>query len=311
MTKSQKEREFLISCSGYHPEGTVYTRGLRIFEAEFNKASERAALDVIPNITARGHKAAELLGMVARGEIDLCYFNTSYLVEEVPSLRVFDLPFVVSDRNRIFEKCDGLMGRLLAEELERLKPYSVLNFWDNGFRHISNWKRPITKVADCAGLKFRTVDSALHQDIFRALGFEPRHIDVRDLPEAVENKSVDAQENPLTNTLNLGVYRTQVYQSLTHHFFGPMVFIANRERFDALPNSVQDDLRNALGVATRVQRALAIEADVESYQKLKEAGCHFVGPDELDMVGFRSAVQTIYQREIALVDNRIKRAFEE
>lgn len=311
MTKSGEDRELVISCAGYHPEGTVYTRGLRIFEGEFNKASERAALNVIPNITSRGHKAVELLGMVARGEIDLCYFNTSYLVEEVPSLRVFDLPFVISDRKRIFEKCDGPMGRFLAEELERLKPYRLLDFWDNGFRHISNWKHPITKVADCAGLKFRTVDSALHQDIFRALGFEPRHIDVRDLPEAVESKSIDAQENPLTNTLNLGVYRTHTYQSLTHHFFGPMVFIANRERFDAFPYSVQDDLRNALAVATRVQRALAVEADVESYQKLQEAGCQFVGTDQLDMAGFRSAVQTIYQREIARVDNRVRQAFEE
>ena len=87
-------------------------------------------------------------------------------------------------------------------------------------RHFSNRLHPIRHPRDCLGMKIRTLDNALHQQVFRALGFEPVTIDVKDMPAAIASGAVDAQENPLTNTLNFGLHRTHRHISMTSHFFG-------------------------------------------------------------------------------------------
>jgi TRAP-type transport system periplasmic protein len=248
--------------------------------------------------------------MVASGEFDLCYFNTSYLVELIPSLRIFDLPFLIFDRADIFGKLDGTLGKLLAAEVARLTPYRVLGFWDNGFRHMSNRVRPIARVQDCRGLRFRTVDSRLHQEVFSAFGFDPVHIDVRDLPRAAASLTIDGQENPLTNTLNLGIHRIQRYQTLTHHFFGAMAFLANADAIAALPAAVRDALGSAVEHATSMQRTLAAEADNLCYRKLVDEGCDFVAHNELELSGFKSAAKPICDRELRLIPPDIRRAFE-
>src|SRR5690606_37325211 len=120
---------------------------------------------------------------------------------KVPALRVLDLPFVWTDRARIYGKLDGALGARLAEEVTAKTPYRVLGYWDNGFRHLSNRVRPIRAPADCAGLSMRTTSSPLHQEIFAAFGFKPVSIDPSELAQAVATGKVDAQENPLTNLM--------------------------------------------------------------------------------------------------------------
>src|SRR5262249_46352675 len=157
--------------------------------------------------------------------------SSSYLAGRVPSLRLLDLPFLVSDRARAYEALDGPLGDRLAADIAGVTGYRVLGFWDNGFRHFSNRLRPIRHPRACRGLRIRTLDNELHQQVFRQLGFEPVTIDVKDLPAAVASGQIDAQENPLTNTLNFALHRTHRHISLTSHFFGVALLLVNREHF--------------------------------------------------------------------------------
>lgn len=300
----------VLRCAGYHPEHTIYTRAFRALEAELTRDDGLLRVEVTPSIPALGHKASDLLGMVARGDYDLCYFNTSYLAGDIPGLRVFDLPFLITNRAEIYRKLDGGLGTLLAAEVERRGDYRVLGFWDNGFRHISNRVRPITRVQDCSGLRFRVVGSRIHEEVFGAFGFDPIHIDVRDLPEAAGTGLIDGQENPLANTVNLGVHRFQRYHSLTHHFFGPMLILANRPTFDALPAAAREELKLALGHATAFQRKLAAEADQAAHRQLLESGCHIVERHEVDIGSFSEAAAPIRNRELSAISPEIRRAFE-
>ena len=126
----------------------------------------------------------------------------------------------------------------------------MLGWWDNGIRHISNAVRPIRTPADCVGLRLRTLDNAQHQAAFRRLGFHPMFIDVADLPRAVAERTVDAQENPLTNMVNFNLHAHHRHVSLTGHLLGIAPLLVNRARYDALP----DELRRMLDAAAARQR---------------------------------------------------------
>lgn len=289
-----------LHLGGYQPESSVHTRALHHL-AGLAQQRLGGALEptVNANVTARGHRADDLLAMVEDGRLDGCYFASSYLAKRVPSLAAFDLPFVATDRQRDYAKLDGQFGLHLAADVAMRTGYRVLGYWDNGFRHISNGARPIRHPDDCRGLRLRTLDNTLHQEIFAALGFEPVFLDVKDLPDAVARRTIDAQENPLTNLVNFGLYQTHRHVSLTSHFFGVALFLVNRAWFDALAADVQAGLRAIAAETTAKQREFAMDEDARCLALIEQDGVTVVPAAEIDWPAFRAAVDPIVQREIA------------
>ena len=292
---------------GYQGDNSIHTRALRVIEAELGGAG--FAVELTVNVTQAGHKAADLLGMVEHGALDLCYFNSSYLSERVPSLKLLDLPFLITDRAAAYRHLDGALGQRLSEDVASATGFCVLDFWDNGFRHISNRLRPIRSPRDCTGLKIRTLDNPLHQEIFRAFGFTPMIIDVKDLPGAVASGVVDAQENPLTNTVNFNMHKTHRHISLTSHFFGVALVLVNVKWFGGLSDTQQVSIRAAVGAATRAQRALAASEDVDCLARLRADGCEVIGPEAIDRAAFEATIADIRAREMAGLDPALRAIF--
>ena len=241
-------------------------------------------------MTERGHRAADLLSMVEQGTIEVCYFASSYLAGRVAGLGRFDKPFGVTDRARIYADLDGDVGMRLAGDVSRHTGYRVLGYWDNGFRHVSNRLRPIRHPRDCRGMRIRTLDNAMYQRALGAVGFTPMVIDVKDLTRAVETHEVDAQENPLTNTVNFGLHHTHKHLSLTSHFHGVALLLVNRAWFEALAPAMQSALLAASADATAAQRQWAIDEDALCLEQLRRDGVAVVPAEEIDLVAFRAAV---------------------
>jgi C4-dicarboxylate-binding protein DctP len=231
--------------------------------------------------------------MTEGDELDMCYFSSSYLVARVPSLGLFDRPFRLVDRAGAYAVLDGDAGRQLARDVAAATGFQVLAFWDNGFRHISNARHAIVRPSDCRGLRLRTLHNANHQRLFRALGFEPVVIDVKDLAAAVAEHRVDAQENPLTNLLNFDLHRTHRFVTLTGHLFGVAPVLCNRARFAAWPAEVQTAVNEAMAAATSLQRSLAAEEDEICLAELLADGVDVVRADRIDRAAFVAAVANI------------------
>jgi TRAP-type C4-dicarboxylate transport system substrate-binding protein len=283
---------------GYQAETSILTRALRRLAASL--AAVPGAdwrVEVIRDVTERGVRAADLLAMVERGEVEICYFAASYLAGRVRALGAFDDPFPAADRTRLYADLDGERGMRLAGDLERLTGYKLLGFWDNGLRHISNRLRAIRHPGDCRGLTIRTLDNAMYQRVLAAVGFTPMVIDVKDLVHAVETHQVDAQENPLTNTVNFGLHKTHKHLSLTSHFHGVALLLANRAWFEALAPDLQAALRSAAADATAAQRQSAIEEDALCLERLKAEGVAIVPAEEIDLAAFRAAVAGATHRQ--------------
>ena len=297
-----------IRVGGYQGEASVHTRALRAFAAEIETRLPGRHVDVTANVSDHGHKAADLLAMVADGRLELCYFNSSYLAERVPSLALFDIPFVLTARDRVYRQLDGDLGRQLAADVAAATPYRVLEYWDNGFRHISNRLHPIRAPGDCRGLRLRIVASPLHKEVFAALGFEPVVVDVKDLVAAVTGLAVDAQENPLTNLVNFNLHRVHRYVSLTSHFFGVALVLVNRAWFDGLDGQAKAGVTAAVEQATARQRHFANAEDAQCLAALQRDGVAIVPAQDIDFAGFRAAVDPIVGRELERLSPTLRAA---
>ena len=271
---------------GYQGDKSVHTRGGRaLAKAVAEETGGAIALEFDESIVSRGHKAADLLSMTESGELDGCYFSSSYLAKRVPELGLFDQHFVVPDRRRAYALLDGALGDRLREEVAKATGYEVLGYWDNGLRHITS-AVPIKSVADCAGLKLRTLANDDHQRVFRALGFDPQAIDVRDLPDAVKTRRVDAQENPLTNTLNFGIHNTHRHILLTRHLLGVALVLFNSDRLAGLSPEDRAGLQRAVDTATAAQRGFAEEDDVVCSAELRAQGVEITELTKADRAAF-------------------------
>ena len=280
-----------LKFGGYQGDKSVHTRGGRVLaEALAKETGGQITLAFDESIVSRGHKAADLLTMTETGELDGCYFSSSYLAKRVPELGLFDQHFVVPDRRRAYALLDGALGDRLRQEIAKSTGYEVLGYWDNGLRHITS-AASIKSIADCSGLKLRTLANEDHQRVFRALGFDPQAIDVRDLPDAVKTGRVDAQENPLTNTLNFGIHNTHRHILLTRHLLGVAPVLFNAKRLAGLDPKHRAALQRAVDIATKAQRRFAEEDDDICSAELRAQGVEITELDEASRAIFAAAAR--------------------
>jgi len=290
-----------LRAGGYQGGASVHTQALRML-VDGLRAYGGFSPELTENVTALGRNATDLFPMTEAGELELCYFASSYLASRVPNLAALDLPFRFTDRAAVAAALDGPFGQALARDVAARTGFAVLAYWDNGFRHLTNRLHPIAEPADCRGLTIRTMDSALHQAIFQAMGFEPRYIDVKDYPAAVRSGVVDAQENPLTNTINFGVPDTHKHLTLSGHLCGVTLVLANARWVAGLSSPQRQSLDAAMSHATAAQRGLAKEEDERCLRAILAAGVAVLGPDQFDRTAFITATQQVGREAAARLD---------
>jgi TRAP-type C4-dicarboxylate transport system substrate-binding protein len=287
----------LVRLAGYQGQDSILTEALQLLAQQLQDSSWGLPVDCEADVTARQEKAAALFDSVEQGKRHLAYMASGYLSARVSELAVLDLPFSVADRGAALAALDGRAGELLSQAVADKSGFHVLAFWDNGFRHISNAVHPIRHPRDCAGLIIRTLDSANYRAALGALGFDPVTTDVKDLVRAVATGEVHAQENPLTNVLNFGLWKHHPHVSLTQHYFGVLLLVCSRSWYSALSHAQRDTLSQAVAVATRAQRDSAQAQDAIALAQLKQHGLHIVPPEDIDLVAMRLATQEVAQRQ--------------
>lgn len=284
----------VVRIGGYQGAKSILTAGLAYFEKSLNDQDATIAVERTDNVTDEGATARSLFDGIEAGGFQMGYMASGYLTAKVPELGVLDIPFSVSDRHSAYKALDGQVGAMLDQAVRERSGYRVMGFWDNGFRHLTNKHRSIMTPADCEGMIVRTLDNAIYVETMAAMGFEPLVTDVRDLKDAVVTGRVDAQENPMTNSVLFDLHHHHPHISLTGHFFGVMLFVCNADWFAGLSPAAQSAIQKAARAATMHQRQLAEDQDTQAMAVLKKAGVQIVEPD-LD--AFKAACSGIIKRE--------------
>ena len=290
-----------IGFGGYQSPASIHNKAAEFFGRHLDGSlGDEVRFSFDGNIIESGHKAADLLTMVEGGTLSLCYFSTSYLAERVPEFGLFDLPFLINDREQAYAALDGPLGHILADKLAASSGFKLLGLWDNGFRHFTNRLRLIREPADCKGMRIRTLFSDLHTQTFRLLGFEPMVMDIKELIAGVQDGTIDAQENPLTNTYNFGVHNHHRHITLSSHFFGAAGLLCHNDSYLSWSAHVQHAIDEAAGAATAHQRGLASAEDTEVLPLLEKG--------ETDIVRLNDAERALFVEAVAPIidDQRAK-----
>jgi C4-dicarboxylate-binding protein DctP len=298
-----------IRIAGYQGEQSVHTRAVRVMiDTLLKKADGQVSVGFERNITEQGRKAADLLDLVKTGDLDLCYFSSSYLTRHVPALGLFDIPFQFADRQDTRRRLEGHLGTILRHEVAARTGYEVLAFWDNGLRNISNARRPIRSPEDCAGLRIRTLPSAGYHDTFRALGMEPVTIDVGDMMQAIASGAVDAQENPLANIELFGLQKYHPFVTMTGHFQGIVLLLCNAKCLAGWPEQVRTILRAAACEGTAAQWRFASDEEIACRSALQAQGIDIIDFDDAGRAPFKQAVRVVIEQGYAGLPDAVLRA---
>jgi TRAP-type transport system periplasmic protein len=286
-----------VTFGGYQPPVSILNRAAEIFGRTLHRLlGDQVAFRLDGNVMDAGHKAADLLTMVESGALSLCYFSSSYLSPRVPALAALDLPFVVARRETAYAALDGALGRMLTERLQAATGFRVLGYWDNGFRHLTSRIGPFLRPDDCRGQIIRTLFSDIHGETFRALGFEPVALDVKDLLAAIRQGTIDAEDNPLTNIFNFAVHEAQPFITLSAHFFGVALLLCHGASFDGWPAEMREAVRIAADEATVAQRAMAAAEDEAVLARLDPARVTVTRWTDDQRAAFTAAVAPVIAR---------------
>jgi tripartite ATP-independent transporter DctP family solute receptor len=237
---------------------------------------------------AIGDEEAVLQGLRA-GAIDVAAVSGS-VANLDPTFGIMDMPFLFSDRDTVSGFLDGPFGDELSESLVETVGARVLGFGENGFRQITNSKRPIVTSADLAGLKIRVPGNPARVALFEALGAAPTQIDIGEAYLALDQGVLDGQENPLKVIDAFSFYEKQPYLSMTSHIYSPVYLTVNEDTWQELSPEVQQSLEKAATAAAATSRTAGAEADEQLIAKFEGAG---VQVNEADVNQLSAAVSGV------------------
>jgi tripartite ATP-independent transporter DctP family solute receptor len=271
------------------PEHPYHLGAMKFAELVAQKTGNRIKIDVYPS-TQLGNERDMVEGLQL-GTIDLVVTSTGPLGGFVPKMSVVDLPFLFRDRAHAYKVLDGPIGRELLDTFTG-KGIKGLAFWENGFRQITNNVRPIEKPEDLKGIKIRTMENKVHLAAFRAFGASPTPMAWSEVYTALQQKTIDGQENPVAIIYHQKIYEVQKYLALTDHFYSPTPLLMSLKIFNSLPRDIQKTMLDAALECATYERNLLRDSEAKQLAEIKAKGLSVTTPNKKP---FQEAAASVYK----------------
>ena len=272
------------------PKDSHYGVGATTFCDEVEKGTqERYKCQHFPSSALGGER--EMIESVQLGTQDMVNTSTGPLGNFVPDTRVVDIPFLFRDYDHARKVMDGAIGQDLLKKMQA-KGLIGLAWTENGFRHMTNSKRPIVNASDAAGLKVRTMENKVHMEGYKTFGLMPTPMAFPELFTALQQGTVDGQENPIPVILSSKFSQVQKHLSLTGHVYSPAVLILSPKIWDKLSEADKKVFVAAAQKATVAQRKRVNDDEANGIAQLKKDGMQVV--EKVDGESFRKAVAPAY-----------------
>jgi tripartite ATP-independent transporter DctP family solute receptor len=278
---------------GAAPGNPRHEAAVKMAEVVKAKSNGRIEIQVAPS--AQLGDDAAMVTALRTGALDISANSQGAVANAVPEYAAFGMPFMFSSLEQVWKMLDGPLGKELADKTAE-KGMVVLGYWDNGIRHMSNSKRPISKPEDLKGLKMRTPPDAVTVDIMQALGAEAQQIRFAELYVALQQGVVDGQENPLMNIHASKLYEVNKFISLTGHKYEMTPLLMSKRTWDRLSAGDRTILMEAAAEATQLQRRLSKESDDKLIADLKARGVQI---NTVDKTPFAKATANVDDKWMA------------
>jgi tripartite ATP-independent transporter DctP family solute receptor len=187
------------------------------------------------------------------GTQEMVCTSSSPLVGIVKELGAFDLPFLFANEKEADAVLDGPAGEYFNKKLEAAGLVN-LAYWENGFRNLTNSKKPVAKAEDFDGVKLRVMQNNIFLDSFKTLGANAVPMAFGEVFTALETRTIDGQENPFVTIETSKFSEVQKYLSVTRHAYTPFLILYSKKLWDQLNPQEQAVLREAAKEGQKVQR---------------------------------------------------------
>ena len=228
---------------------------------------------------------------VQLGTLDLTLTSTGPLPNFVPDVAILDIPFLFRDYAHARAVLDGPIGQELLTKFPA-KGMAGLAWAENGFRHMTNSKRPVNVPEDLRGLKMRTMENPIHIEAYRQFGILPTPMAFTEVFTALQQGTVDGQENPLSVITAAKLDQVQKYLSLTGHVYSPAVFLMNKAQWDKLSQADKQAFLDAAKEAVKANRARVDDDERKAVADLRAKGMTVA--ENVDKAKFQAALAPVY-----------------
>jgi tripartite ATP-independent transporter DctP family solute receptor len=250
----------------------------------------------------------EMLQKVKLGTVDMVVPST-VMSSEVDLFGIFEMPYLVKDRAHMAQIEKEIFWPKIAPEAEK-KALKILAVWENGYRHITNNRKPIVKPEDLQGLKLRVPEGKWRVAMFQTYGANPSPMKFSELFTALQTGVMDGQENPLTQIYSAKLQETQKFLSMSGHVYTPAYLIVGTRKWERLPADVRQQIQDIGRETQAFVYQTAEKQETELLAKLKESG---IQVNEVDKPAFIAASKPTYEafgKEVAGAKALIDRAIE-
>lgn len=224
------------------------------------------------------------------GAQEMMVGSPATLVGIVSDFGVYDLPFVFASDKEADTVLDGPFGQKLLDSLQP-KGMVGLVYWENGFRDLTNSKRPVAKMEDMQGIKLRVMQNPVYIDMFKGFGANAVPLAFSELFAALETGAVDGQENPVTTIESSKFYEVQKYLSITHHVYSPWVVTVSKKWYDGLSADEKAALKKAAVASRDFERKDSREAAAKAMVTLKQKGMQINTMNEAEVARLRATTK--------------------
>ncbi|WP_246602876.1 TRAP transporter substrate-binding protein [Sporosarcina aquimarina] len=232
--------------------------------------------------------------MLQFGTLEITIPSTAPFTSFVPEYGVFDLPFTLTNTDIVDKVLQGEVGDALAEKASE-QGVKQLAWWENGFRQLTNSKRAVEKIDDLQGLKVRTMENDIHLGAWKAMGANPTPMAFTELFTAMQQKTVDGQENPYPTILLEKYPEVQKYLTETNHIYSPFIFLISQKTWDGLTEEEQKIVESAALEAGEHNRQLSRETAKSALDELKEQ-MQYNKVSDSELEKFKEAVQPVIEK---------------
>ncbi|MCO5107685.1 MAG: TRAP transporter substrate-binding protein [Burkholderiaceae bacterium] len=231
----------------------------------------------------------EMLQKLKLGTIDMAVPST-VMSSEVDTFGVFEMPYLVKDRKHMALIEKEIVWPKLAPAAEA-KGLKIIGVWENGYRHITNNRRPIRKPEDLAGIKLRVPEGKWRVAMFKAYGANPSPMKFSELFTALQTGVMDGQENPFTQIYSAKLHEVQKYLSLSGHVYTPAYLTVGARKWATLPADVRSVLEQTAKETQAYVYETAQRQETELLEKIKASG---IQVNEVDKNAFIAASKPTY-----------------
>jgi len=232
-------------------------------------SNDTVTLEIFPDSTLGNER--DLIEGVSLGTIPMALSSTGPIPNFFPEFAVLDLPYLFPTADIAYKALDGEVGTALLNLLPS-RGIVGLGFWENGFRHVTNSRREIRTPADLRGMKIRTMENNIHMNAYQQYGASPTPMAFGELFIALQQGTVDGQENPAILIDTSKFYEVQKYMSLTGNFYSPSVLMINKGILDRMTADQRNAVTRASNEAKVWQRKFSQDNTAAAIANIRANG---------------------------------------